>query len=233
MIVESMTLQEISAALKKDLDENENRINKKMDDFCSIAVKTNRRKFPLIKVFEFESKQKITYLIIARANKRSSWNMPEMITAGYYVVNKEFYGFLATQTVDPSVVFSRNRMNKKGITLFTPHFLQRYKERYLKDISCSSKEAFIEFITRNNDGMSRNITTKHLTKCNEHDYEGYAQNVLLYQHGISIVEKHIGGLIVNKTFLSYEMLKNEQIEIFEEDKKHHEKLRELLKDYCT
>lgn len=225
-----MTLQEVTAALKKDLDANESRINKRMNDFCSLALKTERNKFPIEKIYEFESKQKISYIIIARASKRSSWNKPEMIIAGYYVINKEFFGFIATQTVSPTIVFSKNSIDRKGLTLFTPHFLQRYKERYINDTSFSSKEAFIKFITENNDGMSREITRKHLTKFQEHEFEGYAQNVLLYQQGIAIIEKHIGGLIVNKTFLSYEMLKNEQIETFEEDKKNHERLRELLKD---
>jgi hypothetical protein len=84
---------------------------------------------------------------------------------------------------------------------YTSHFVDRYRERFLKDITISKKETFSIFLRRN---------TKRI--CKYQPSEKYKNNSwMMVKDGLSFVEVKSNNFIIVKTFIPWSFLKKDQI----------------------
>ena len=116
MLLPTMTPEEIYAEMHKDAEWLENTINKK---FVPLFQKGAKRatNFPYFKPFyDVSSKTLITYWVVMIAYHRSDWKKPRVAIFTKY---SHEYG--------SNIIYIEN--DRFAIRLYTPHFLQRIKER--------------------------------------------------------------------------------------------------------
>lgn len=112
---------------------------------------------------------------------------------------------------------------KPAIHVFTSHFLQRYKERFLKLPDLTANEAVVRFLTRNQDLKPMAIDeriNKHVKKYGEFAGEGFLANDG-FCFKLSGIEHQTGKAPVEISFFTTfmplsDMSKSQQEAIFEE-----------------
>ena len=112
---------------------------------------------------------------------------------------------------------------KPAIHVFTSHFLQRYKERFLKKPDMTANETVVRFLTRNSNLKPMAIDeriTKHVEKYGEFAGEGFLANDG-FCFKLSGIEHQAGKSPVEISFFTTfmplsDMTKSQQEAIFEE-----------------
>lgn len=115
-------------------------------------------------------------------------------------------------------------LNPNVLTFYSNHFLERYKERVLKDGN-ATYDAVIESILINERALSGCEITKELEEI-FHCFDGHFSDdkidlLLTNSYGYSFAEKR-GNIVFVKTVVTPEMLSDRQKELFIQVKAHND-----------
>ena len=184
MIVTSMTDEELLAEVSKDYSSCVNRVKKDFNIYRRAIIKSS--KFPIyFKPIEYTSPRNNRFLLFIEAKSKKDSTGPFMTFVTYFLKPEGIY----------AIMIYPNSNNSKSITIYPPHFFERYKERYLeKDID--TLEAIKEFFKYNSANIIQFTEgTYYRGSCN---------------HGFVFGEKLGENINILKTFITKDMLKGDQ-----------------------
>lgn len=219
MLVPTMTPEEIYAEIYKDAEWLEDKVNIKLAPQTIKLIKRAKR-FPFIKSYSVKRKEtQIEYNIVFFAYQRGDWNRPSC-----FIYTK--YTHESGRTL---VYLERDRF---AIRIYTPHFMQRFKERNSEFVSEFSELANLDleffFLLRNWDVREmkfftevvkdnpNSVVAKKIVEQQERtkfhqdtDYERYSVACLT---GMCLCERHKQNknISIFDTFISVELLKGDQ-----------------------
>ncbi len=186
---------EITLEVKKDkftLDRRTTIFRRTILHYCRDA-----KEYPVWKVLGFKSNiTGIEWKIILACFTFKLWRRPCYF---YYTLYKNEYGATGFFLY-----------NGKDVGQITPHYIERYKQRYLdpKGIKFDTIEELIEYyIVHNNAGMSIGGHRKQdEDRCRRKDDFDYFYS----EHGISFLENAGGNYNLYKTFVTHDMVRENQ-----------------------
>ena len=201
MIVPAMTAEEIR---KEMLDDMRSVPSSKMDafrkNFRSLVLRSS--KFPINKSYEYRTDRKNLLTITLNAQKRGKHSDPNICV--YCVYERREGKYAAVWSLS-------NR-----VTIFPPHFFDRYQKRILKDDSLSRNEVIRRCITNNGGHLSLEINddVESVFKCFEGHYSDEIINIVSATlDGYCFGEIH-GKTVIMKTIISENMLSDRQKKLF-------------------
>ena len=201
MIVDSMTYDEILDLHEKD----RGIIARKMEEYVPKVRRWYKKTKPKERTYyptiRFQSAKGFHYvMMIYYKGKGEDKEEPFGIHwYCWYVQKKGMYGIV--QSMLGGMVSHK--------TIITPHFLDRYRERFLKDLSMDKADVLHHFIMNNSKQPSRNIESKKYPGC----------HYKICNDGLCLCHKLTGLDIEAKTFITWDMAGNDQKAIALEGKK--------------
>ncbi|MGE9313618.1 hypothetical protein ACLOAU_18345 [Niabella sp. CJ426] len=204
MIVPSMAVQEIHNEVFEDIPNLRNKLTEYREDFRKTVLKASR--YPLTKSYACKTKaMKNSFSIDFTAQKRSHWKSPILSIFGMYDRPEGKYAF--------SVSLDFNL-----ITIYPPHFFQRFRERIAKNMTVSNENLIKDYF-KNDWGFIAAVVNKDF----ESVYHNFEENntdekisfVAATSKGYCFGEKQ-GSVNIIKTIVSEEMLFGYQKHIFSE-----------------
>lgn len=221
MIVKGMSYEEIRKECIQDEEEISPRAFKIIENNKSIKkfIK-ERNKYCLLrkpssysfKHFTLTSKNNNTVLILP------SYNVSEK---RFYLTAYVLYNF-GSGIYAAHISHSMSNFNRKSIQIYTPHYLDRFRERSLKDINIS-KFNVLQEITKASEELADNSIMgikfegssipKDLLENLKSKYPGNHIILPVKDKGISICEANLSidyDIVIHKTFLSLDILKSNQ-----------------------
>lgn len=219
MLVPTMTPEEIYAEMYKDAEWLEDKINCKLT-LEAMKLAKRAKRFPWHKVYVVKSeKTQISYNVIFLAHQRGDWNRLMCI----------IYTKYSHESGKTLIYLERKRF---AIRIYTPHFLQRYKERQKEHVEKFQDFASLDieffFLLRNwevaemtlfksfidedpNSFVAQKIKEmQNRTKFwQDSDYERYSVACIM---GMCLCERHKQNknISIFDTFISPDLLKGEQ-----------------------
>lgn len=210
MIVPSMSLREIHNELKSDYS---NVVTKKdlfFKEFRRLVLKASN--FPFTRTYECTTPiKKNLFVITFSAPSRRYENKPEY--SAYVVYNTAKGKYLASLIIQQDI-----------ITIYSPHFFRRYRERILKDDLISNDEIIRNYIKKDR-GFTGGFVTKQVEDCFKSFEEQHKEEPVNFAgatlDGYCFGFKE-GNNIIVRTIISPEMVKDDQRELFITMKKQFE-----------
>lgn len=199
MIVDTMTYDDIYSLFQKDKNgiiihkmEYANELGRKYN------IKTNSKTIQFYKPIKFESGTTGLKYIIQIVN--FGLNIPKKQRIGislyaFFVKNRGIY--VATEVDD---------CDGGSFDIYTPHFFDRYRERFLGDSTISKEDTIMMFIHNNLNNMRTDIESK------KHPDNWY--NVC--NDGLCLCTKHPNNIYEMNTFVTFEMLHEDQADVVKE-----------------
>lgn len=194
MILDSMTFDDVYQHFQLDKDLLNHKIEQGNKIFSRYTKGTQNTKRIYYKPTVFTSNRGLQYVIQFFCRAISE---PEKERLGlyYYVTYVQKRGRFA---------FIYSLMNKKvwHLTLYTPHFFERYRKRFLNDPTISISDVVEQFFRNNQKktGMKMTIPSKkHPNECWESCYDG-----------LCLCENPSGVFVIAKTFIPWEMARIDQ-----------------------
>ncbi len=192
LVVDNMTNLEMFAELVEDAPNVTVRLEHVLMKYRREILK--RTRFPLVfKAEDYISPKKNHWFFIFRANSRKDADAPEINYACVADSKDGRYAFMVSRYNDET-----------AILMFAPHLFHRYRERFLEgDTTLKGIDLIKYFFTRNKTFSSdESVEDKRVinTSCED---------------GVCLGEEMDKNFIVQKTFLSYEMLRGRQIDVHE------------------
>lgn len=212
MIVPLMTEKEIKSEVLKEIQELDNTKERFSKDFRRLVLKSS--KFPVTKLYDCKTKKKNLFRLVYTATKRSRHDNPDLSIFCIYE-RKEGKYMVAYSCFD------------KKITIFSPHFFQRYRERILKDESLPMLDVIDTYVRNNKALMSFVINPKLVAayQCFEKNYSDEQINLVASTAGGFCFSEEHGDVIIVKTIISKEMLTKAQKPFFLELEKETAEIR--------
>ena len=205
MIVDSMTLEEITTALRDDFVKAAEIALFRLKKFQSIALKT--KSFPLIRHYECTTPQnKNRFFAQFSVYKHSDWKNPTMRI--YCIYGRPEGSYCASLGLNDSMY------------LYTPHLFSRYRERVIKRDDISNENLIHLFIERHRDywGFPADYAEDLLGDCDEEErlsQEEQINWILTHLDGV-LFGTQIGKVFIIKTIVTESMLRPEQLELIED-----------------
>lgn len=199
MIVNSMTYSDILNLYLKD---QVGIIKHKMDEAYAIgrrwSIKTTSKQLQFMNPIEFQSKKTGLNYIIQIVNFGNTYSKKDRIGVGLYSYFYKDYGLHAATIT--------NDIDGIKFNILTPHFLDRYRERYLKDKTILKIQAILRFYMSNRSYLYTDIPS-----------EKYSGNCyIVCNDGLGLGIMHNKHIVEFKTFITFEMLHQDQADIIEE-----------------
>lgn len=201
MIVPAMTEHEIREEMLDDMKNIPAPKTKAWQkDFRSLVLRSS--KFPVRKSYECKTKKRNLLVITYTALKRGQHNDP--ITSVYCIYERPEGKYAA--------VFSVGNV----ISIFIPHFLDRYQERILKDDSMPRNEVIRRFVMNSwgHAGIEINDEVEAVYKCFEDHYSDEVISIVSATLEGYCFGENLGGVVVMKTIISEDMLSDRQKKLF-------------------
>ena len=207
MVTESMTYEEIWKEIKKDfsgiiwnkIEEGNKRFRKK------IIATTVSRVVRLSPMYFQSSITKLNYCLMLYCLGKQDFKRNSALfnLFAYFYKDYGLYAFFPTGK------------RFESLSVYTPHFFDRYQERFLKDSSLKRTEVMQIFFLNNYTGVP-------ITLGNE-KYPNFV--FLTSKDGVQLGLKYSSDILELKTFLSQEQLKGDQINI---DNENYKKLQKYF-----
>ena len=199
MILPNMSFQEIDKTLRREFISAKSRIDAVANKFGSIVKKT--RLYPCHRVFTIKTKEREKLHLIFIASKRSDWNHPKLCVFTTFYVNNELYAI----SID----------SPKGVAqIYTPHFFERYRERITDNADMGIMDLIKRFLIINKDMVWHPNTEAFSAAYLKYEKENVPQMAARVEEGNCFIEQIDDNLLLLKTILSDEMLKEGQSEAF-------------------
>lgn len=207
MIVPAMTIQEIHKEVFEDLTNLRYKFDEYRKDFRQTVLRNSR--YPLTKSYYYKTREKNNlFYIDFTALKRSAWKNP--IMSLHCIYSRPEGKYAVALSVDMNM-----------ITVYPPHFFNRYQERILKDASITNEE-IIRHYFKNDWGYTGAVVDedyKSVYHCFENDDKNDKISfVAATSQGYCFGEKQANVNII-KTIISEDMLFENQKSIFNDLKK--------------
>ncbi len=200
MIVKSMNSREIMNEIAKDYPMVLKKAIYLTDSLRRAAVKSKNKH--VYKTFDYKTKRQNTWLIIINYYV----NNPVLDVVLHYLDDYGLNGILVG-------------VNLKTLIHYTPHFLERYNERFLKQSNISKKELLKQYVSNNDVGHAK-ISTEISTMTDRifvRTREGIGLGCMEKLNGIQNDYFHY------KTFISNDMILRHQQETFDVTGHEYEK----------
>lgn len=203
MILSTMTYEEIYREIRNDFRDVLDYYNKTLKPkVCKEALKCPQNLYPWRK-FDYYThpKSKNKYVFFSIVKKHSLWKEPEP------TLFCEYEGKYGEEIITAAIGKDRRTFQPTLIlSVFQPHFFQRYLERFLKSNEFEFDKIAI-FLARNAGAIqisSEAVSAKELLK----DEPGYNNTALLNLDGLCLgkvsIENH--NIIIYKTFIPFDEL---------------------------
>ena len=200
MIVDTMSYEEIVNSYKKDIPEVLRKCCAIIKENHSLYKRTiltrTRAGAVFFRPVDFQSSSGNNYSMQAFSYDKASFKKSGL----------RFYSFMSfvNKTGINVVIDSMSNLISKGYyAMFIPHFFERYRERFLNNESLGMRDTIYTYFKSNQGGSFMPVPSnkyKNSFYCAVHD--GVALGTLINEE-----------IILVKTFITYEMLKGDQIEI--------------------
>lgn len=201
MIVPSMTIQEIHKEVFEDVRSLKDKIDPLHIDFRKVVL--DGKRYPLTKSYDYlTTEKKNLFVIDFTALKRSDWKKP--VLSVYAIYSRPEGKYAVSLTLDMNL-----------ISIYPPHFFQRYQERILKDRSITS-DVLIRQYFKNSWGFMGAVINENFESvyhCFENNEKDKVDFVAATSQGYCFGEKQ-GNVNIIKTILSEDMLFENQKAIF-------------------
>lgn len=200
MLLPSMTYIEIDKTYRQIIQDARPKIDAAARKFGGIVKKT--RVFPCSRVIQVETKEKTTLHLAFRADKPSKWDSPKLcIYSSFYY--KDGLNAISISGTEGEV------------DIYTAHFFKRYKERLVKDRTISSEDLIKRFMLINTDMLWYKNSSIFSLAYKKHEREEVTQLATRIEEGNCFAERLGPKLIIMKTYISDDMLGEEQYFAFE------------------
>lgn len=205
MLIASMTYEEMYRAIKSDFRDLTDAILKDQMNFHLLAKRA--KKYPYGRVYEWKHpKSHNTYTYFFQVKRHSEWNKEPRL-----VIFTEFDDENSKTTI-PIVNDPNGNIR---ISIFRPHFFQRYYERNLTtikgDIPKTERKIKLAFLSRTSTVvfMGKEVVTKNELEKENSDFESDA---ILTTEGLIFIKrlKANPNIIIYKTYVAPEDLYAEQ-----------------------
>lgn len=198
MIVTTMNDKEILTLLLSECEEVLAFSDTKDRAFRRKVIKSSV--FPVYAYAEYISKSKNHWILLFESkSKKEIGDNIRYVSVCISNTIKGYYAFMVSYI-----------QGKPHLIMYPPHFFQRYKDRYCVDKT--GKELIIHFFTHN---------YSYVFNFAKEEVHGSTK------HGVALGVMTENYNILFRTFISYEMLKGEQIEVFTNNEKIRQEIHEI------
>lgn len=206
MIVPTMTELELKRELELDIENVANWEKRNENRFRRLVLKS--KKFPVSTHYIYISPRKNRWIITLTALSKK--DVGKYSLKGLVATYETNFG---THALVPSIVLDR-----QTIKFHPPHFFKRYKERMGLDLK--GLDLIAEYFKRNNNYTYeiRDIVENGEPRV---DFAGSTVDGVTLGYGTT------GGNILTKTFITYDMLKGEQIETYMNNNEYRKEMAEI------
>lgn len=152
VIVDSMSIKEILLLLNEDMRFLKHKIDENMKKYRRITMKSNCKERVFYNPLNYKSAAGFNYVIqfFKRAYNENEKDKLGVLYYIWFMKSEETYN--GNKRGVYAVTFSRLSLRNEWtwhFTIYKPHFMDRYKERFLKDNSISKIEAFHRYYLNN------------------------------------------------------------------------------------
>ena len=203
MIVDSMTYEEVVGAYIKEYREVQKKccsiIAQNLSEYKRTIFSRSRSGPIFFRPVEIKSSSGNDYYMQAFAYDKASFKKTGM----------RYYSFLSYYNKKGMTVVtdtSLNRVTKEYYAIFISHFFERYRERFVKDSSIGIKDSVFSYFKANQGGAFTPVPSdkyKDSYYCAVND-------------GVALGSKINDTILLVKTFITYDMLRGEQVGIGED-----------------
>jgi hypothetical protein len=190
VIVDSMSNEEILELLKDDINFLQHKIDDNLKRYRQQAKNSNKKERIYYQPLNYKSARGFHYMLqfFKRANNEPDKDKLGMLYYVWFIKNRGIYAITFTRLS----YYGRANWH---FTIYTPHFFDRYRERFIKDLSISKPDVIYRFI-RGNLKMSSS----------GHPSEKYPNGIWMFCSDGLILCNHMNNYnLVAKTFITYEM----------------------------
>ena len=172
-------------------------------------------RYPVTAQYEYISHtNKNRYFFCYSAFKRSDWKAPHCNVVGVFEGEGGKYA-----------VVSANM--KQAVIIFTPHFFARYRERILGGEDIHGDDLIKRFFKRNQRFVKAEMDERFARAYRKYENDESVSYAARVNEGNVFLKIYSGYIVLCKTILSDEMLKNDQVEAFGELKSQYEELKDI------
>lgn len=197
MIVDSMTYDEVLKELKADLPMVNYRIEAENKRFKKLLCDTRSRERYYYRPVTFKSARGFNWVLqfFNEGLGVPSKQRLGLIEYAWFVQNRGLYAITISR-------LSRNGIVTNHFTFYTPHFIDRYRERFLNDPSIKKVDAFHHFIVSNPKFSSQKL--KNPSEKHPNDYWSICND------GLCLCNTLQGFTVEAKTFITWDMVGKDQ-----------------------
>lgn len=191
VIVDSMTNNEILELLKDDADFLQHKVDENLKKYKQLIKNSRKKERVYYKPLDYKSAKGFHYMLqfFKRADDEPDKDKLGLIYYVWFIKDRGTY----------AVTFSRLSLTDSyaqwHFTIYTPHFFDRYRERFLKDMSISKPEVIYRFIRGN---LKMSSTGKSSDKYPNGIWVACNDGLILCNHLNNIHQEA-------KTFITYDM----------------------------
>ena len=208
MLLPDMSLSEVLSEFVKDwssIQECEQRFGKM---FGGVVKKASyRQKYPLKRLYCTTTKErKNKVYVLATVLKRGEWSNPLMAT---YMIWDTPHGKYVVMPMD------EDGKRFRYLYVISPHCFSRYRERFVKDEEMDNESLINLFMEKNSRWYSIPISDELCKFSKELDDipSDKEKRIQITFEGVGFSQEMEKGIILMKTFVSYDMLFPKQAEI--------------------
>ena len=198
MIVKSMNSKELTNEIAKDYPIVVRKAIYLTESLRREAVKSKNKY--VHRTFDYKSQRQNNWLIIVN-----------------YHVNDPLFNVVCHYIDDHGLNGIMVGADNKSLMHYTPHFLERYNERFLQQSNISKKELLIRYISNNSVGHTQVSLDNNIDRTFVRTREGIGLGCLEKLDGIQNLYTHY------KTFISNSMILRHQQETFDLTGQEYEK----------
>jgi hypothetical protein len=191
-VVDSMRPEDILNVFRQDIPFINHTLEKESKRYAK-ALYPNRKEPLFFKPLEFQRKDGLN-IVLQYFDKSNKYPKNKRLGVWQYMWFN-YHGGMSFLRIFPTP-------EGEGLFYFyTSHFVDRYRERFLKDVTLSKKEAFSLFLQKNPKRLFKNVPSAKYEK------SGW----MMVTDGLCFVEVKSNNFIIVKTFIPWTYLKKEQI----------------------
>lgn len=213
MIVSTMSLEEIARQYLGDFPNFVAKRHSFQPKFETLVKRSTR--YPVTAQYEYVSHiNRNRYFFCYSAFKRSDWKAPHCNVVGVFEGDGGKHA-----------VVSANM--KSSVIILTPHFFSRYRERILQGEDIHGDDLIKRFFRRNQRLTIAEMDERFARAYRKYEDEESVSYAGRVNEGNIFFKVYSGSIILCKTILSDEMLKDDQIEAFGDLKEMYDLLKDV------
>ena len=208
-----MTLEEIARQYMGDFPNFIAKRRGLQPKFETLVKRSSR--YPVTAQYEYISHtNKNRYFFCYSAFKRGDWKAPHCNVVGAFEGEGGKYA-----------VVSANK--KQAVIIFTPHFFARYRERILGGEDIHGDDLIKRFFKRNQRFVKAEMDERFARAYRKYENDESISYAARVSEGNVFMKIYSVLIVLCKTILSDEMLRDEQVEAFGELKAQYEEVKDI------